>query len=133
MTPLRRSVSYINTHNGQDFVCNNGDSLNVLNAKAEALLHDGAAESLETIIFPVANTNTVRVSIWYPNKVGMTLVVGYKYSERDIIRLQSDQPQWIHLLLDNQTNDFVIIDHQTHQRIVSGSYTANFCLLMQLS
>lgn len=126
VTPLRRSVSYINTHNGQDFVCNNGDSLNVLNAKAEALLHDGAAESLETIIFPVANTNTVRVSIWYPNKVGMTLVVGYKYSERDIIRLQSDQPQWIHLLLDNQTNDFVIIDHQTHQRIVSGSYTANF-------
>ena len=127
VTPLRGSACYIKTNNGQDFVWNVGDSLKILKGTAQAYMDDDI--SLDTIVFPVANTNTVRVAIWYPQKVGMELTVRYfseAMSTSRSIQLQSGLPQWIDLLLDTNETSFVISDSQTNSDICKGSYSACF-------
>ncbi|MEM5506714.1 neuraminidase-like domain-containing protein [Shewanella frigidimarina] len=135
VTPLQRGARYINANsNGhKHFICNVDDTLMLFSGTADANMVDAKWETratLDTMVFPVANTNTVRVAILYPQKLSVALTVKYFINNSSMVRTiklqQSGQSQWLDLHFDANETSFIIREEDTQNVICNGEYKATF-------
>jgi hypothetical protein len=135
VTPLQRGARYINADsNGhKGIICNVDDTLMLFSGTADASKVDAQGKmikSFDTMVFPVANTKTVRVAILYPQKLSVALTVEYHTENPATVRTiklrQSGLSQWLDLHFDANETSFIISEEVSKNVICKGNHQASF-------